>query len=181
MNPKTFQIHLRQPFGQLTQHVYLCCIHAETREQAWEWVSRVFPGASLEASSATIDASQSLRKVGDSRPVSVIDCDAFSLQKGRRGHEQWPIGHWRRSSGEVAAGLYRVFESLQQERVYHQKAYAFDCQCYERSGKETDYAQASARLAVLNKILSWQDAVWAEYRRLEAAHPRMLPVHQAAA
>lgn len=184
MNPKTFQIHLRKPFGGLTQFVYVFRIHAETCDAAVAWVARIFPGADVEPAKHLHENPPLAPKVGDSRPVSIIDCDAFSRRKNRRGSaspEYWPEGHWRCSQEVVSKDLEKILGNLQEERLRHKKAFAFDCACYERSGREWDHMRVRERKAAIEKALLWQSLLWAEYLVFEQQHILEVPVLRDAA
>lgn len=189
MHPRTFQIVLSKPFGVITQHAYVFKIHADSWDGALAWVARVFPGIDIERTrqmhlNRTPPVPPQLARPGNSSPVSIIDCDAFSRRKGRQGtaawNEFWPEGHWRCSSTDVADDLAKILAHLQSERLHHQKAFAFDCACYERNGRPWEYARAEERRAAIEKALTWQEALWAEYRLLERARVFELPARKAA-
>lgn len=184
MNPKTFQISLRRPFGNVTKNVYVFLIHASSWEEAAAWVERVLPGADLAPARAHKANPPATPRVGDTKPVSIIDSDAFSRRKAPRGPgalEFWPEGHWRRSEEAVALGLAKVMKLLQDERTYHQQSFTFDLRCYEQNGRDWVFERLQERRAAIEKTLAWQDNLWAEYKALEARRIFELPEPNAAA
>lgn len=171
MHPKTFQITLRHPFGPATRHPYGFKIHAPTWEDAISWVERVLPGAEVEPAKRARANPPAVVQVGDHKPVSISDCDAFSLRKKTRdpgANEFWLEGHWRASEEDVASDLAKILGKLQSERIQMQKAFKFACGCYSRTGREWERAQAERLLAAIKLALVWQTSVSTEYLQLES-------------
>jgi hypothetical protein len=106
MNPKTFQIKLRNPLGKKMKSLvgrdsYTFEIHAASHQEAFNWVVRIFSGIDMEKSSGLI-----------------VDCDAlkkFQNINGKRFAIEKPEGYYRASPEEVAIGLYKLIEALKED------------------------------------------------------------------
>ena len=169
MHPKTFQIRLVHHYRHLSDAPCVFRLHANTAQDALDWVARVFVG---------IDVAPTLRRwqeqgsspirVGNDDPVIIIDCDAFRSPKGYaacKGAEAQPQhGAFRISAEDAGAEMLRLFLSLQNERKRWMTSFVFMKDAYEK-GRAPNWTRD--RLVELKHAcemtLLWQDNLWQEY------------------
>jgi len=117
MYPKTFRVRIYHPFGPMTKSLetsnsYMFRIHSSDFQETLNWVARVFPGVDLQYKS------ESTYRIGNTDPISIIDCDVFKKRgylDGKRVEIETPEGFFRVSSEEVANGLFRLIEKINED------------------------------------------------------------------
>lgn len=164
--PRTFQVAFKKPFGHFTAHAYHFHLHADSHEEALQWVERVFPGietASLRKRWA--EPRPKVPRVGMSTSVSVIDVDAL-----RSGQD----GRWRRTPEEIKLGLEKIFERLGEEQRRFINDYPSHVKQYERCPSETYFNRLTDLRRYVADIQRWCDTLWLTLREMndvEAAMP----------
>jgi hypothetical protein len=174
MLPKTFNVHLR-PFQTFAQNVYLFDIHATDREEALSWVERVFVGLDTAPTRKRWENRSTIPKVGNTDPVVIHDCDAFRKSKFVQGVRQIVSaedGEFRHSETEVANGLYRVFQHLQEDRIYLQDSAKSLEELLEKKSVQGYIGRVELLRQLAQPVLTWQHNLWNEYFRLETARLR---------
>ena len=173
MNPKTYQIRLRQPFGWMTQEPYFFYLHVANAQEAFAWVARVFEGIDLRQTPASLRP-----RVGNPDTVSVTDCDLYRNRtriQGRFRTVETPEGHFRKSEAEVVSNLHKVFKNIQSERKRFVESFAWMKTCYERDGVEWVYD----RVVLIQKMHAlaerWEANVWQEYVKIAPKDELVLP------
>lgn len=103
MNPKTYQVKLRNFLGPKTKTLigrdsYTFEIHAANYQEALDWVTHMFDGIDMEMCAD-----------------SIIDCDAIKKYHRINGKQfiiEKPEGYYRSSPEEVAVSLCNLVEAL---------------------------------------------------------------------
>lgn len=173
MNPKTFEIHLRQPFGIVTQEAYIFYLHVDSREAAFEWIARVFDGIDLRQTPAAHRP-----RIGCTDAVTVTDCDVYKKRvRGPGGFKvlETPAGHFRHADGEVIDRLHNIFKNLQSERKRLAQSFSSMKMSYERDGRDWEYERLVLIQGVYAKAVRWEGNVWQEYFKAATKDPLVLP------
>ena len=185
MHPKTYQVHVRRPFGLLTRHAYIFHLHEESALAALLWVSRVFKGVDIEPTLRSWAApKRDIPRVGNTDPVYILDCDSFRSRQrigGKLVAKDTPPGHFRRSSEEVSTDLLKLFNLLQDERSRLTESFEPLKHCYERGGPEWYRERLVQIKAAVENALRWQANVWVEYLPTQQGHELVLPQQAALA
>jgi hypothetical protein len=179
MNPKTFFVRLCRPFGFMTEESYLFYLHVGSAVEAFSWVERVFEGIDTRQTPAPLRP-----RVGNSDPVSVVDCDLYRKHARVGGHLRavdTPHGHFRRSEQEVVADLHKVFQNLRSERVRLAKSFAWIKTCYARDGLAWQFERLELLKQMHDKARQWEDNVWREYLTIAPGEELVLPEKRALA
>lgn len=164
--PRTFQVAFKKPFGHFTAHAYHFHLHADSHEDALQWVERVFPEietASLRKRWA--EPRPKVPRVGMSTSVSVIDVDAL-----RSGQD----GRWRRTPEEIKLGLEKIFEKLGEEQRRFIRDYPSHVKQYDLCPSETYFTRLMDLRRHVGDIQRWRDALWSAIQGMndvEAAMP----------
>ena len=169
---RTFQIAFKKPFGHFTAHAYYFHLHADSHEEALQWVERVFPEietASLRKRWA--EPKPKVPRVGMSTAVSVIDVDA--LNKGQDGR-------WRRTKDEIKEELESIFDKLGKERKDFVKSYPDHVKHYERAPSEHSFNRLTDLRRYVAAIQRWRAALWSAIQEMDDADAAMpLPERKA--
>jgi hypothetical protein len=179
MNPKTFFVRLCRPFDFLTEQAYLFYLHVESAAEAFAWVERVFEGIDTRQTPAQLRP-----RIGNSDPVSVIDCDLYRKHARVDGHIRavdTPLGHFRRSGQEVIADLHKIFENLRSERVRLARSFASMKTGYERGGPAWQFERLELMKQMHDKARHWEANVWHEYMTMAGLEELVLPEKRALA
>jgi len=170
--PRTFQVVFKKPFGHFTAHAYHFHLHADSHEDALQWVERVFPGietASLRKRWA--EPTPKAPRVGMSTSVSVIDVDAM-----KSGQD----GRWRKTKDEVKEGLEHIFEKLGKEQKDFVKSYPHHVKQYERYPSEHYFNRLTDLRRYVAAIQCWRNALWSVIQEMDASESLMpLPERKA--
>lgn len=170
--PRTFQVAFKKPFGYFTSQVYYFHLHADSHEDALEWVERVFPEietASLRKRWA--EPKPKVPRVGMSTSVSVIDVDAM-----KSGQD----GRWRKTKEEVKEGLEDIFEKLNKEKKQFLKSYPNHVQQYKRYPSEHYFNRLTDLCSHVAVIQRWRAALWSAIQEIDASEAAMpLPERKA--
>lgn len=170
--PRTFQVAFKKPFGHFTTHAYHFHLHADSHEDALQWVERVFPGietASLRKRWA--EPRPKVPRVGMSTSVSVIDVDAL-----RNGQD----GRWRRTPEEIKRGLEKILDKLGEEQRRFIKEYPNHVKQYERYPSETYFNRLADMRRYVADIQRWCDTLWLTLREMNDVEASMpLPERKA--
>lgn len=170
--PRTFQVAFKKPFGHFTNHAYHFHLHADSHEEALQWVERVFPGietASLRKRWA--EPRPKVPRVGMSTSVSVIDVDAM-----KSGQD----GRWRKTKDEVKEGLEDIFEKLGKEQKDFVNGYPHHVKQYERYPSEHYFNRLIDLRRHVAAIQRWRATLWSAIQEMDASEASMpLPERKA--
>jgi hypothetical protein len=169
MNPKTFRVMIYQPYGTETwglvsKDMYSFNIHASDLQEASNWVARVFPGIDVRLKS------DRLYKVGCSDPVHIFDCDVlkkYGFVDGERVPVETPEGYYRRSSKEIAEGLFRLITMINKDYTECLNIAEYSSQMYEKFGIEHYRKRANVALGAAKLAVVWLDNLTKEYLSLQ--------------
>lgn len=184
MHPKTFNIRLHRPFGLLTQHPYVFHLHAASAREALDWVARVFDGIDIHPTLQRWANPSTIPRVGNTDPVSVIDCDAFRIRAregGKSELRETPQGHFRRSEQDITDELLKVFNHLHSEHLRLVQSFQHMKRAYERDGVAWYFERVAEIKAAAENALRWKAAMWWEYLSRARSDILVMPARAALA
>ena len=180
MNPKTFHVMIRKPYGFLVAHGINMYVHKETFREVIEWVENTFVGVNTKPTLLRMaEVGTAAIKVGNNDPVVIHDVDCFGKAEriaGKLVMTKVPEGHWRRSEKDVSEDLFKTANFLRDTSNSLTESFHGLKHQYE-IGNTQDWAYD--RLIEMKNSIEradvWQKNVWSQYCALRQMNGLELP------